>query len=217
MNGLSGNLIFIIVVLAGISVLQFYQGRRLNVTLMKHYVQGFEGKLKIRDQLYTWIGGYVGFKADYDINDNFIKKVEMTLTLLPRQSLFWLPFSYSVKRGDRLYIVLRPKFQIHSDAHIVKKFYYLFGASISETKDLTKGEVGFSDAKGFYTLYEEENDIQKLRKFVEASMDPKRLRHIAVVKETNVLFCLIKPDPYKTADEIKNLVENFPKYFSENI
>ena len=53
MNGASGNLILIIVVLAGISVLQFYQGRRLNVALMKHYVHGFEGKLKIRDQLYT--------------------------------------------------------------------------------------------------------------------------------------------------------------------
>ncbi len=211
----SGNLILILVVLAGVAVLQFYQGRRLNVALMKHYVHGFESKLKIRDQLYTWIGGYAGFKADYDINDNYIKKVEMTLTMLPRQSLFWLPFSYPVKRGDRLYIVLRPRFEVNADAHIVKNFYYLFGPAISEAKDLTKGKVDFSSANGFYSLYEDEGDVKKLRKLVEASMDPKRLRHAAVIKETNVLFLLIKPDPFKTADEVKNLVANFSKYFSK--
>jgi len=213
MNGVSGNLILIIVILAGVSVLQFYQGRRLNVTLMKHYVHGFESKLKIRDQLYTWIGGYAGFKADYDINDNFVKKVEMTLTMLPRQSLFWLPFSFPVKRGDRLYIVLRPKFQVHADAHIIKNFYYLFGPAVTDAKDLTKGKVDFSDANGFYSLYEDEGDVKKLCKLVEASMDPKRLRHAAVIKETNMLFLLIKPDPYKTPDEIKKLVEKFPKIF----
>ena len=214
MQDISGNWILVLVVLAGVAVLQFYQGRRLNIALIKHYVHGFESNLTIRDQLYTWIGGYSGFKADYEVNEKSIKKVEMTLTLLARQSLFWLPFSYPVKRGDRLYIVLRPSFKVHADAHIIRNFYYLFGPAIREAKDLTKGKAEFPDAKGFYTLYEEEGDVAKLRKLVEASMDPKRLRHIAVVKETNVLFCLIKPDPFKTPDELKRLVENFPKYFS---
>jgi hypothetical protein len=213
-QGINGNLILILVVLAGVAVLQFYQGRRLNIALIKHYVHAFESSLAIHDQLYTWIGGYSGFKVVYDVDEKSIKKVEMTLTLLARQSLFWLPFSYPVKKGDRLYIVLRPSFKVRADAHIVRNFYYLFGPAIREIKDLTKGKVEFSDAKGFYTLYEKEGDITKLMKLVEASMDPKRLRHIAVVKETNVLFCLIKPDPIKTPDELKRFVENFPKYFS---
>jgi hypothetical protein len=212
---LNSNVILILLVIAGIAVLQFYQGRRLNIALIKHYVHAFESNLKIRDQLYTWIGGYAGFKADYDINDDDIKKVEMTLTMLARHSLFWLPFSYPVKRGDRLYIVLRPKtFHVQHDAHIIKRFYYLFGPAITEAKDLTKGNFEFSEVKGFYTLYENEEDVQKLRRLIEASMDPKRLRHASVVKETNVLFLLIKPDPYKTGEELKKLVANFPKYFA---
>ena len=35
----------------------------------------------MRDWLYTWIGGYPGFKAVYDVDEKSIKKVEMTLTL----------------------------------------------------------------------------------------------------------------------------------------
>jgi len=127
---ISGNLLFIIIALAGISVLQFQKGRRLNLMLMKAFVEGFEKRLKLRDKTYTWIGGSAGFKADYELSDNYVKKVELTLTLIPRQSLFYLPISFLVKRGDRLYIVLRPKFQVHSDAHIIRNFYYLFGPEI---------------------------------------------------------------------------------------
>jgi len=214
MSGISGNWVMVLVVLAGVATLQFYQGRRLNIALIKHYVHGFESVLTIRDQLYTWIGGYSGFKVSYDVDEKSIKKVEMTLTMLSRQSIFWLPLSYPVKRGDRLYIVLRPTFKIHADAHIIRNFYYLFGPGITERKELTKAKTEFEGAKGFYTLYKQEGDIDRLKRLVEASMDPKRLRHIAVVKETNVLFCLIKPDPMKTPEELRRLVENFPKYFS---
>ena len=214
MSKISGDWVLVLVVLAGVAVLQFYQGRRLNIALIKHYVHSFESVLKIRDQLYTWIGGYSGFKVVYSVNEKSIKKVERTLTCLPRQSLFWLPFSYPVKKGDRLYIVLRPTFKVRADAHIVRNFYYLFGPGITEKRDLTRGKAEFDGAKGFYTLYEQEGDVKRLRRLVEASMDPKRLRHIAVVKETNVLFCLMKPDPMKTPDELKLLVENFPKFFS---
>lgn len=211
---ISGNLLFIIIALAGISVLQFQKGRRLNLMLMKAFVEGFEKRLKLRDKTYTWIGGSAGFKADYELSDNYVKKVELTLTLIPRQSLFYLPISFLVKRGDRLYIVLRPKFQVHSDAHIIRNFYYLFGPEIREAPELKKGIIKLENTKGFYTLFEEEETLEKLRKLTqEVFSDVKRVRHIALVKSTNVLFCLIKPDPYKTPDEIKKLVEKFPKIF----
>ncbi len=213
---ISGDLLFIIIALAGIAVLQFQKGRRLNLTLMKIFVEGFEKKLKIRDQNYTWIGGSAGFKADYDLSDNYIKKVELTLTLLPRQSLFYLPISFAFKRGDRLFIVLRPRFRLTSDAHIIKSFYYLFGPEIREMGELTKGNIELENNKGFYSLYEDEATLEKLRKFTQdVFSDVKRVRHIALVKETNVLFCLIKPDPNKTPDEIKHLVEKLPQYFSD--
>ncbi len=119
----------------------------------------------MRDWLYTWIGGYPGFKAVYDVDEKSIKKVEMTLTLLSRHSLFWLPFSYPVKKGDRLYIVLKPTFKMRADAHIVRNFYYLFGPGITEVKDLTKGKAEFVDAKGFYTLYELRRIVERFPKY----------------------------------------------------
>lgn len=215
---ISGDLLFIIIALAGVSVLQFQKGRRLNLSLMKVFVDGFEKKLKIRDQNYTWIGGYAGFKADYDLSDNYIKKVELTLTLLPRQSLFYLPISFAVKRGDRLFVVLRPRFKLSSDAHIIKSFYYFLGPEIREARELKKSGIELENNKGFYSLYEDEATLEKLRKFTQdVFSDVTRVRHIALVKETNVLFCLIRPDPNKTPDEIRKLVEKLPQYFSDKM
>ncbi|HQP00076.1 MAG TPA: hypothetical protein PL042_05635, partial [Caldisericia bacterium] len=86
-----GEIILIILIIGGVVSLQFFQGRKLNITLMRYYIRGFENNLKPKDQLYTWIGGYVGFKVQYEIDDEFIKQIEMSLTLLPRQSLLYLP------------------------------------------------------------------------------------------------------------------------------
>lgn len=211
----SGSVLSIIVILAGVAVLQFFQGRKINVGLMRLFIQGFEKKLKIKDQLYTLIGEYSGFRVNYDLSDKYINNVEMSLTLLPRQSLFYLPFSFMFKRGDRLFIVLRPKFKVRNDAHIIQNFYYLFGPDIQEKGDLEKGKVSFEKKEGFYSLTNDKYTLDKLKKLAESSLDVRRLRHICVVKRTNVLFCLIRPDPSKTPDEVKKLVENFPKIFKE--
>ncbi|MGC8765464.1 MAG: hypothetical protein ACP5QT_06230 [Brevinematia bacterium] len=202
---ISGDLILLIIVISGVAMLQFYRGRKINLAIMKSLANGFEKSLDIKDKLYTWIGGYSGFKADYEMKDKTIRKIELTLTLLPRQSFFWLPFSFLLRRGDRLYIVIKPEIKMIRDVHIIKRFFYPFGAGIKERKALKKD----SYERKFYSLYEEEEDVKNLMKIVESSIDVKRLRHIAIVKETNVLYCLIKPDPLKTPAELKKLVENF--------
>jgi hypothetical protein len=54
-----------------------------------------------------------------------------------------------------------------------------------------------------------------LTELIHKCFDPDRLFHIGFVKRTNVLFCLMKPDPFKTPDEIRKLVEYFPKVVYE--
>jgi len=211
MINISGEVLFVVIVLSGVAMLQFYKGRKINLALMQAYAKGFESKLKIKNQLYTWIGGYAGFKAEYDIMDKFLNKIEITLTLLSRQSFFWFPVSYAITKGDRLYIIIRPKFKIQRDAHIVKKFYYLFGAGIKEK--LKRKEFKEFNFRKFYYLCEDEGDINSLLEIVKNSIEIERLRHIAFVKETNILYCLIKPDPNKTPSEIEKLLESFSRYF----
>ena len=209
------NLLLIIVVLGGIAALQFYKGRKINTDIMIHYIRKFEEQLNLRDKNYIYLGGYVGFKADYELKDKNVSRINLVLTLLARQSLFWLPFSYPVKRGDRLYIVIHPKFRIRGDAHVVQNYYYLFGPKITERNTMTKEKTQISKYSNFYTLYKNKEDSDRLRKLVEETFDPRRVRHIALNTETNTLFCLIKPDLKQTPKELKKLLENFPKIFED--
>lgn len=205
MNGISGEVLFIIILISGVAMLQFYKGRKINLAIMQTLARGFEANLKPVDKLYTWIGGYSGFKANYEVKGKNIKNIELTLTLLPRQSFFWLPFSFLFLKGDRLYIVLKPEFKINRDIHIIRKFFYNFGVRIKEKKYLQKE----SNHKRFYFLYEDKKDIENLLNILENSIELNRIRHIALVKETNVIFCFIKPDINKTPEELKRLIENF--------
>lgn len=207
MNVISGEVLFTVIVISGVAMLQFYKGRKINLAIIQTLARGFEANLKPVDKLYTWIGGYSGFKASYEVEDKSIKNVELTLTLLPRQSFFWLLFSFLFLKGDRLYIVLKPKSKIERDVHIIRKFFYNFGLRIKERKYLKKE----SNHKRFYFLYEDKKDIEHLLNILENSIELNRIRHIALVKETNIFFCLIKPDINKTPEELKRLIENFSK------
>lgn len=202
------QIIVILVVIGGVITLQFFQGRKINLLLMKKYVQGFEKNLKIKDKTYVWIGGYAGFRAHYELNDSTVKKLELTLTLLPRQSVLYLPISLLTRKHDRLYIVLRPRTRINTDVHIIKKHYYFFGPDIDEAKELEKGEAILGENR-FLTMYRNLKDLDRLMEITKRTFNPDGLRHIGLVRSTNVLFALIKPDPNETPKEIKKLVENF--------
>ena len=202
------QIIIILVVIGGVITLQFFQGRKINLLLMKKYVQGFEKNLRIKDKTYVWIGGYAGFRAHYELNDSAIKKLELTLTLLPRQSLLYFPISLLTRKHDRLYIVLRSKVRINTDVHIIKKYYYFLGPDIDEAKELEKGEVVLGESR-FLTMYKNLKDLDKLMELAKKTFNPSRLRHIGLVKSTNILFALVKPDPDETPREVKKLIENF--------
>ncbi len=212
----STNLIAILLLLGGVASLQFFKGRRLNATIMIHYIRKFEENLKLKDKLYTYLGGSIGFKAKFDLDDKNFKSIDLVLTLLPRQSLFWLPFSYPIKRGDRLYVKFYPRFRIRRDVHIVQNFYYLFGPDIKERDVLKKERATVGKYNNFYTLYENKEDFDRIKRVVEMTFsNPRRVRHIALNKETNSVFLLIKPDLQETPKELNKLLNNLPKVFED--
>jgi hypothetical protein len=213
-GNVQSSIIIIIVVLAGIAVLQFQKGRKINVALMKTFIRGFEEKLKLSDKTYVYLGGYLGFKAEYDLENKLSKRIEITLTLIPRQSVFYLPITFLTKKTDRLYVVIRPNFKIHTDAHIVKKHFYWLGLDIDEEAELEKKDLTLK-GKEFLTLYRRKSDVDKLKELVNKCIPSERLFHIALVNKTNVFYCLMRPDPLKTPEEIRKLVEYLPRVIYE--
>lgn len=202
-----GEIILLILIFGGVVSLQFFQGRKLNVILMRYYIKGFEENLKPKDKLYTYIGGYVGFKVQYDIEDEFVKQIQMSLTLLPRQSLLYFPISLLTRKHDRLYILLRLKHKLGFDAHIIKKNFYFLGPQLDNMETYKKEIVNYDGGK-FYIFYKNREDIENLERLVKRSMDFHNIRHIGYTRETNVIFLLLKPDPRETPNDLKKLIKN---------
>ncbi len=202
-----GQLILLLLIVGGITSLQFFKGRKLNTLMMVKYIRDFEENLKPKDKLYTYIGGYIGFKANYDLKDNFIKKFELTLTLLPRHSLLYLPISYLTRKHDRLYVILRLNEKFGYDAHIIKKHFYFPGPMIDNIETFKKEKIVL-DGKDFNVLYKNKSDLDRLIELAKNSVGFNNLRHICYTRDTNVLFLLLKPDLYNTAKDLKKLVKN---------
>lgn len=85
----------IIFVLAGISVIQYYRGRKMNLILMEHYIRMIKDVVKPEDENYTWLGGYIGFRAEYKVNRDNIREFEYTLHSFQGTASFTSRFRWS--------------------------------------------------------------------------------------------------------------------------
>ncbi|WP_297071743.1 hypothetical protein [Thermococcus sp.] len=202
----TGLLFTVILVLAGIASLQFYRGRKLNLMLMEHYIKVIKGIVKPEDENYVWLGGYIGFRADYKVNRQNIKKFEFTLTLLPRQSLLYFPVSLVTSRHDKLYVVIRPFNNIRREAHLIQKGYYRLRPDI-ENEDLLQKETVRIGSKDYEALFEKRRDMEKLKSLVESLSEPQNIKHISLTPKTNVFYVQMKPEPETISEDVKKLVE----------
>jgi len=186
------NLFPLIVILAGVATLQFFYGRKLNLALMKNIVITLEENLKPKDQLYTWLGGYIGFKAEYDVEDVTIEKIEATLTLLPRHSIFYLPISKATLRGDRLFIVFRSRYPIKGDVHIIRKGLYRFGKGIDDPMEYFS-EIVLLNGVEYEIFFKKREDKDRLINLL-SGLPAEKIKHFSITPSTRVVYAFITPD-----------------------
>ncbi|MCD6373234.1 MAG: hypothetical protein J7L37_06790 [Thermococcus sp.] len=199
------TLFAIIFVLAGISVIQYYRGRKLNLLLMEHYIKAVKDVIKPEDETYTWLGGYIGFRAEYKVNRDNIRKFEFTLTLLPRHSILYFPISLLTSRHDKLYIVIRPFAQIKREAHLIQKGYYRLKPDIENEAFLQKETVEIAGKK-YEALYEKKRDIENLKEFIESLSNPHNVKHVSLTPKTSVFYVLMKPEPDTIGEDVEKTV-----------
>ncbi|ASJ12745.1 hypothetical protein [Thermococcus thioreducens] len=208
----SSTWILVIMVLAALTTIQFYKGRKLNLQLMYHYLKSIEEVVKPEDKEYVWLGGYIGFRATYKVNRENIRKFEYTLTLLPRHSLLYFPIALITSRHDKLYVVVKPFAQIKREAHLIQKGYYRMRPDI-ENEPLLQKEVIEIAGKKYEALYEKRRDIEGLRALIEGMSKPHNVKHISLTPKTNVFYVLMKPEP----DTIGEDVEKILRFANEKI
>ena len=202
---LSPEFLIVIMVLAGVASIQFFKGRKLNLMLMQHYLKAIEDIIKPKDKDYVWLGGYIGFRAHYKVSEGNIDKFEYTLTLLPRQSIFYMPISKLISRHDKLYIVVRPYSQIKREAHLIQKRYYRIKPKIEEEELLQKDFIEI-EGKEYEALFEKRRDVELLREFLQGFSKPENVKHVSLTPKTNVFYILMKPEPDTIKEDIRHIV-----------
>ncbi|QDA31320.1 hypothetical protein FH039_06530 [Thermococcus indicus] len=194
-----------IFLIAGISALQFYRGRKLNLMLMEHYIRAVKDVIKPEDELYTWLGGYIGFRAEYKVNRDNIRKFEYTLTLLPRHSLLYFPIALITSRHDKLYLVIKPFSDIQREAHLIQKGYYRMRPGI-DNEELLRKEVIEIAGKQYEALYEKKRDVENLRALIESLSNPHNIKHVSLTPKTNVFYVQMKPEPETIGKDVERIV-----------
>ncbi len=117
-------LLLIIVAIAALTGYSWYQGNRTSRMVILAATTAMERVFQPVDTGYTNIGGSVGYNFSYSLNSPF-KRLEGTVTTLPRHALFYLPIAlWLLKREDLLLFTLYCEHLETGQGYIVEKSRY---------------------------------------------------------------------------------------------
>ncbi|OYT46324.1 MAG: hypothetical protein B6U85_07660 [Desulfurococcales archaeon ex4484_42] len=189
------DFLLITIVVALVAVAQFFKGRKINLILMNYTASKFEEILKPKDKIYQWLGLYVGYKAVFKIGNKTLDRVEVTLTLIPRQSLLYYPIALLTSRFDRVFLVYCFKRKFYREAHLVRKGYYRLGIRRVITNiDIMKVSEIKVDGTTYYMVFNDASLARKLLDTVKSIAKPKVINHIAIVPANNTIYVAAKLD-----------------------
>jgi len=183
------EMIVALIVLAGAAVLQFFRGRNLNLQLLQFYMSESVNTLKPKDRNFVWLGGYIGCRAEFDMEDY---RLEYTITMLPRHSLLYFPISLLTSRHDKLYLVFRLK-RVQGEAHLIRKGYYRLRPKIENEIALRKERVMVGRYE-YEALYDRKESLELLLKLINGFSRPDNIKHLSLTPSTKVLYVLMKPE-----------------------
>lgn len=188
-----GQLFFVFIVAAGILTLGYFRGRRRNLERARSISRELEGALHPKDQTYTWLGGVLGFKAEYRGID-WAPRVEATLTLLPRHSLLYLPVAMLLAGGDRLFVLAYPAKSIRGEAHVIAAPYRRRLGRLAGEEGWRRESVNIGGQQ-FEILGEDPRIVASLRDWIRSLPQSRRVKHVALVPNTGTLYLYVTPVP----------------------
>lgn len=190
------DLMIVLIAIAAAATLQFYKGRRVNLALLEFTIKVFERVLKPRDKNYNVIGIYVGYRGIYKLGSDGVSRVEVVVTLMPRQSLLYYPVALLTSRFDKVYVFFRLSRPVYREAHVIRKHYYRAGfrRAIKGVKKLNVESVDVG-GKTYYLVYNDATMAHKLLRAVKGLSRPSVVNHLAVVPSTNSVYLAARVAP----------------------
>jgi len=198
-----------LVVLAVVSTASYYLGTKKNRWIVSTMSRQLEDALKPKTTNYVNIGGVIGYNFTYALPAPYTS-AKGTITLSPRHSLLYLPFSMLLGISDRFFVNVFTKKKFKGEGHIVD-LKYMGKANIAGVENMERREV---EAKGkkFVLLWRKADLASTLESTLAALEDPTSLRHFCAYHETGTFFMHLRPQSGNIAETVQTLVKKFPEY-----
>lgn len=197
--------------------LGFVRGRRRNRRILRGSFDALSETLKPRDQQFTNIGGQTGYHANFIPGAcRSVRRVDATLTLLPRQSWLYMPFSYLIQHFDRLFLtffVNKRGRKVLKEGHLIEtRFEKMRGNRIDNIDQLQKENLEW-EGMNFHLYYMDQAMRDHLLKLKDRLGQPGNFRHAAIVpcEEAAYLFQIPRPQT------VGPIVSAFRDWFDEYV
>ncbi len=180
----TGFVLIAIVTIGAFIVFSFYSGKRKNREICTAVFNELMKVFKPDDQTFTNIGGVVGHHGTFSFKERgSVSRIDVTLTLLPRQAPLYMPISKFFMRNDRLFISVYMRYPPPGEGHLIEKGYTGFrGPEITNISRLHQMELQWGDL-AFFLYYEQDRMIDRFRELIGSLPDPGPIRHIAIVPD----------------------------------
>lgn len=186
------SVLIAIVAVSAFIVYSFHSGKRKNKEICTATFNELIKVFKPDDQTFTNIGGAVGHHGTFSFKERgLVSRIDVTLTLLPRQAPLYMPISKFLMRNDRLFISVYMRYPPPGEGHIIEKGYTGFrGPEITNISRLHEGQFQWGDL-AFSLYYEQDRMIDHFRELIGSLPDPGPIRHIAIVPDQRKGYILM--------------------------
>ena len=189
------ELIFLgIVALTIITAVAGFRGQRQNRALAVQIGQILEASFDPIAKEYRNIGGVVGYHLNYDLAPPF-KKLQGTLTFLPRHTILYLPISRSLGRRDALHLTVYMEAMPAGEGHLVDAATFRRGwIPIEHVEEMDRVTEVFP-GREFVILSYNRLLQDRMKEFAGRLADVPGLRHVGCYGYSNCYAVLLEPDP----------------------
>ena len=195
------SVLIVIIAVSAFIAFSFHSGKRKNKEICSDIFKQLVKVFKPDDQTFTNIGGAVGHHGTFSFKERGpVSRIDVTLTLLPRQAPLYMPISKFLMKNDRLFISVYMRYPPPGEGHIIEKGYTGFrGPEITNISRLHHMEFKWGDLY-FFVYYEQDRMIDHFKKLIGYLPNPGPIRHIAIVPDQRkgFIFMGLQQEPIET-------------------
>jgi len=182
-------------------------GHKKNLKLAKEFSLLLEEGLSPHEKEYIWLGGTVGFTANFKTKE--FKEIKIVYRLIPRQSLVWLPFSLLMGRKDTIQALFYLKRKPSQEFHLIKRAI-TNRPKIENIHNLKRESIKIFGEKFTILFQENPHVLNELKEHFRERL--KKIRHLAITPKNSVFYLHMDVKPSRQEE-----VADFVKMVNEKL